>query len=158
MSTVNTQISLKKEGDVLFAIFNDGTEKHKVKLVWVRPMTGRGKEISILDKDNKELWLLESIHEFDEVSRALALQVLEERYFIPKIIKVYHTDANFGNRYWEVETCKGKCTFAMRDPRKNINWLTENHLMLRDTLGNRYEIENLSQLDAVSQELIEKVV
>ncbi|MHC4592764.1 MAG: DUF1854 domain-containing protein [Planctomycetota bacterium] len=46
----------------------------------------------------------------------------------------------------------------MKDPTKNAVWLTDNHLILRDTLGNRYEIPTFSGLDAASRAQIAKVL
>ena len=46
----------------------------------------------------------------------------------------------------------------MNDPAGNIVWLTDDRLIIRDAVGNRYEIESLSDLDPKSRAEVEKVI
>ena len=69
------------------------------------------------------------------------------------------TDLHLGTRYWSVETDRGPRRFAMREPRKNLHWLDpRERCLIRDTMGNRYEIERLSDLDDASRSAVEKVL
>ena len=51
-----------------------------------------------------------------------------------------HTHVSFGNRYWNVETDRGPKRFLMKSPETNTTWLTADRCILRDNLGNCYEI------------------
>ena len=67
------------------------------------------------------------------------------------IRQVKRVDVRFGTRYWEVETDRGPRWFALREPGKNVTWLDDGHLVLRDTAGNRYEIVDVTALDGASR-------
>jgi hypothetical protein len=70
------------------------------------------------------------------------------------VSRVKRIDVQFGTRYWEVDTDRGPRWFALREPGKNVVWLSDDRLVLRDTAGNRYEIADLSALDARSRRAI----
>ena len=54
MTAPEREIHLLREADRVFASFGDGDEKTPVRLVWARPISGRGGEVSILDGENKD--------------------------------------------------------------------------------------------------------
>ena len=141
---------VRKDGKVLLRFAGDG-KGTPVTVVWARPISARGREVSLLDEKQREVLMLDGLHELDRESRAIAAEALERRYLIPEITRVLRAEAHFGNRFWEVETTHGARRFAMRDPNKNVTWVTEDHLVLRDVLGNCYEIPALSALDARSR-------
>jgi len=152
------EIRLSREGDALFAVFPDAQPKKAVKLVWVRPISARGRDISIIDREKKEVLMLASLDELDPDSRALAEREIAERYILPKITRVISATAAFGIRYWHVETNLGARRFAMKNASKNAVWVTDDHLLLQDVLGCRYEINPYSALDARSRVEVEKVI
>ena len=57
----------------------------------------------------------------------------------------------FGTRYWKVETDRGPRWFALREPGKNVTWISATRVVLRDTAGNRFEIPDLEALDGRSR-------
>jgi len=147
---------IRKADQVLIRLEN-GEEK-PVKLVWVRPVTGRGQEISAIGMDKAEVMMLASIDELDPSSKRIAEEELTRRYLVPDITKVNRAEANFGNRYQHVETDHGPRSFLMKDPAANIIWVTDDNLVIRDTLGNRYQVKSFSALDAQSRALMENVI
>jgi hypothetical protein len=46
----------------------------------------------------------------------------------------------------------------MQSLQENAQWLKENHLLLVDIDGNRFEAQDIRKLDAESQAIIEKIV
>jgi len=151
------KVKLKRKGDQVLARMA-GRDEVPVRLVWARPISGRGGEVSVLGEGKKELLMLDSLDALDPESRRIAEEELEGSYLIPKITTVLKTEANFGNRYWQVDTDRGRRMFLMKDPNINVTWISEDHLVIRDTLGNRYEIESLSALDEASRAWIDHVV
>jgi hypothetical protein len=150
-------VLFRKEGRV-FARFDGRGDGAPVKLVWAKPISGRGEEVALVGEDKKELVLLTSLDCLDQESRTIAEEELERRYMVPVIIRVYRTHPSYGNRYWAVETDRGWRSFVMKDPGKNVVWLTHDRLVLRDTMGNRYEIASLASLDDKSQAEVNKVL
>jgi hypothetical protein len=150
-------VTLRRKQDQVLLRFAEGDRELPVRIVWARPVSGRGEEICFLDEDKREVLMLAGLDGLDEQSRRIAEKELEKRYLIARVTRVNRTTAQFGSRYWDVETDRGRRRFAMKDPHRNIVWVTDDHLIMRDTLGNRYEIRSLAELDASSRAQVEKV-
>ncbi|MBN1671694.1 MAG: DUF1854 domain-containing protein [Kiritimatiellae bacterium] len=147
---------IRKQGRV--CLRRAGEEEIPVRIAWVRPLTARGGGVSFLDEKKKEVALLASLDALDPESAGIVREELAGRYLLPRIVKVRRTHAEFGTRYWDVDTDAGRRTFAMRDPHKNLVWIGEDRVILRDTIGNTYEIESLAGLDKRSRMEVDKVV
>ena len=150
--------SLVRKDSRLFLVRDDGTDPIEVTLAWARPISGRGGEVSLIGPDKKEVLFLNSLAELDGESRRVAEEELARRYLVSRIVRVYATEARFGDRYWDVETERGRRRFVMKDPNANIIWAGDDSLIIRDTLGNRYTIESLEALDPASRAQVLKVV
>lgn len=152
-------LRLVRKGDSVHALTgNPDTDEKPVHIVWARPVTGMGREISILGADKKEVALLKSLDSLDPHSREIAAQELRLRYLAPVIRRVIRTRSHFGSRYWIVETDHGQRQFLIKEPHRSVLWVTPDQLLIRDTLGNRYRIESLRALDDVSRGHIERIV
>jgi len=156
MKTEQPDCKLASEADRVFLC--RAGERIPVKLVWTRPISGRGGGLCLLDKDKKEVLMVNDLDDLDADSRRVAEEELSRRYMLPRITRVVRTQAHFGTRYWHVETDRGERRFAMKHAGKHAVWLTDNHLVLRDTLGCLYEVRPYSALDAKSKAEIEKVI
>lgn len=158
MKSESVKVTLVKKQAQVLARIGDDSEEKPVKILWVRPVSGRDREVSIMNKDNKEIALLESLDVLDTASRKIAEEELARRYLIPRITAVLVADPKFGNRYVEAETDRGFRKFLFTDPNSNVVWLSDDRMTIRDTLGNRYEIESFSALDARSRANISRVI
>ena len=149
---------LLREHDQVFIQFRDTGTKTPVKLVWARPLTSRGTQVSLVDEKKREVLMLDSLDWLSPASRKIAEEELRRRYVLPRITRVIQTSADFGVRYWRVETNLGERRFALKHASKHAIWLTDDHLVLEDTLGCRYEIKPYSALDGRSRAEVEKVL
>lgn len=149
--------TLVRKADRVFIRF-DGAEEKPAKIVWARPVSGHGREVAILDEKKKELALVPDLKALDAESRRIAEDELERRYLTSRILRVISTTALFGTRYWKVETTRGETKFVIKSINKDVTWISDDHLMIRDALGNRYEIESLAKLDDKSRAEIDKVL
>ena len=138
MSEAIKEYRLLGDGDRVLVRFGDGGEAKPVKLVWARPISGRGGEISMVGEDKEEVMMIESLEALDPDSRRIAEEALSARYLLPRITRVLRAEATFGVRYWHVETTLGERRFALKNADRNAVWLSEEHLVLKDTLGSRY--------------------
>ncbi len=149
MSTTN--IHLQFINNALFAITESEKNPTPVKILLLRPISDRSGPVSIHDTNsNKEIAVLSSLEQLDEQSRTLAVADINQRYRIPQISKVHSCTVTRGNRYWDVNTDKGRTRFLINDPAKHITWLNEQHLIIRDVSGCHYEISNVNDLDELS--------
>ena len=149
---------LIRKGDRIFLQWSEDKKEIPVKLVWARPLSDPGNDISMMDEHKKEAAFIHTLSELDIKTQELIKEEIQKRYLLPQITRVIKTEVQFGNRYWKVETKIGARAFAMREPHKNIVWVNDDRLILQDTLGNRYEIPSLSSLDLQSKIAVEQVI
>ncbi|MDD5677848.1 MAG: DUF1854 domain-containing protein [Kiritimatiellae bacterium] len=149
------RITLYRKLDQVFA-HCEGREDAAVTPVWVRPVSGKGREVSFL-AEKEEFAMLKSLDELDPESRRIAEEELSQSYFMPEIRRIIKTEARFGNRYWEVETDKGPRAFAMKNPYINIKWIGNDEVLIRDVIGNMFHISSYAKLDEASKLEFEKV-
>lgn len=152
------QFRLFRKLDQTFLWCGSDGEARPVKLVWARPVSGQGREISLFDEKKKEVLMLLSLDALDSASRKIAEEELGRRYLMPRITRVVRTHAHVGTRYWHVETDHGPRHFVVRNPNRDVVWVTDDRVVLRDPLGNRLEIVSLRALDAASRAEVDKVI
>lgn len=128
-----------------------------VTVRYLRPLTGR-REIVFLDEHDHEVVTVESMDALTGAERRIVEDALRERYYLAVIERIERIDVQFGTRYWNVDTDRGPRWFALREPGKNVTWLSERHLVLRDTVGNRYEIPDVAALDRRSQRWVDQML
>ena len=151
-----TDVRLLRRDGLVYLHLQDGREV-PVRPVWARPISGRGGEVCFLDRDKREVLMLDSLDQLDEESRRVAEAELGDRYLIATITRVHRTEVHFGNRYWDVETDLGRRRFVMKDPSKHVKKMGGDHMIICDSLGNHYEIPSLSDLDEASRSQVDKV-
>lgn len=159
MSRAENRFLLKRRQDQVVLHRPEPESEVPVKLVWARPITARGGPLSLVDREKKtEVLMLESLDALDPDSRRIAQEELTARYLMPRITRVILATAHFGVHYWHVETDRGERQFALKHASKNAVWLSDDHLVLRDTLGCRYEIKPYSGLDRHSRAQVERAI
>jgi len=152
------QFKLHRRQGQVFLRFEREERELPVRVLWARPLTQRGRHISFLDEHKKEVAMVDGPDCLDPESAQIVAEELEQRYLLPQIMRVYKTSAEYGTRYWDVETDLGRRAFAMRDPYKNVIRVSEDRVVLRDTIGNSYEIVSLAGLDKRSRNEVQKVL
>jgi hypothetical protein len=154
-----SNLKLERRKDSIFATSESLPEAVEVVLVYARPISARDRQISVLSaKKRKEVAWIDSLAELDASSRAIAEEALYDRYRISIVESVEHSFVNHGHRYLKVQTDRGFRYFNLKEPGKNVTHLSEDHLVIRDSMGNRYEIKSLQALDPESRERLELVL
>ncbi len=148
-SDVNNEL-FERDGELVIRVRIDGREI-PVRPVWARPLSGRGREVALLDNQNREVALLPDIAALGPESRALLQKVLGERYLLPRINRILGLRAHLGVLLWSVETDHGRRRFTTKDPESHVTRVGSDTYIIRDITGNRYEIESLSSLDRSSR-------
>lgn len=151
-------ITLVCQHDQVFARDKSG-ELTPARLVYARPISARDQEVSVLhaSKGHELAWLA-SLDELDTESRAIAEAELAARYCIAIVHNVQESQVNHGHRYLKVDTDRGFRYFHLKEPGKNVTYLSTDHLVIRDSMGNRYEIPSLAALNAESLERLNRVI
>lgn len=117
------------------------------------PLTAKADYISFLNKDGRETVMLARPDELDPDSRTTLMHALERMYYVAEITKVYTISEKMGITTWQVNTDRGYAQFEIPD-RENIRKLPGNRVMLTDADGNRFEIQNMNNLDKRSLGLV----
>jgi hypothetical protein len=125
-----------------------------VSLVRAFPLSDPDRYWGLLDEDGKDIGVIIDPSGLDPASRTAAEEELERRYFIPVIQRVIKAQDDHGSLIWEVETDRGPRTFTVRNMKDSIVELGGGRLLLVDVDGNRYEVPDMSRLDARSYDLI----
>lgn len=149
---------LWREGDmVMFAA--DGIEPVPVRILWARPLTGRGGPVSIMKAGKKkEVAYLPSLDALPPESRRVALEELAGGMILARITAIRSVKPRFGNYYWNVETDRGDRRFLLTSPENNSLRPSPDTIVVRDTAGNCYEISPVSGLDGNSLRELDRVL
>jgi len=127
----------------------------RVSLVRSFPYTHLHNFISIRDKENNEIGIIEDILTFPENIIELFNEELNRRYFLPIIKNIYSVKEEYGYSYWNVLTDLGNKKFTIRRDNYSFINVKDNRVMVIDVDGNRYEISDYEELDSKSYRLIE---
>ncbi|MDD5674280.1 MAG: DUF1854 domain-containing protein [Chitinivibrionales bacterium] len=149
-------IKLIKKNDQVYAVV-EGNEPQEVRIVYLRPLSGMGREISIIGK-KEELVCVKSLDELDGPSQIIAKQELESAYYLPRITAIAKTETHFGNRYFYVETNKGPAQFLLKNPYVSVRWVTDDEAIIIDAMNNRFHIPSVKNLDPRSRQEFLKVL
>jgi hypothetical protein len=141
-----------RHGDVLRLTHEGDRTCLKVVVVRAFPLSEPARYLSVRDTENKELGIIVEPTELDPENLRLVKEELERRYLVPVIRRIASIKERFGTVEWEVETHRGKCRFTTRDLRENVVRPSRGRYLLTDVDGNRYDVPELSALDAQSQE------
>lgn len=151
MPTSTPEVRLSFSSDRLQAQRAGDPAPVPARLVWMRPLRGRGKDLSLLDAKGKELAHLASLDVLDPASRAAAERELGLRYGEPEILAVRSLWMQDGNRYFEVETDRGPRSFVLHHLEREMAWQPDGSARIKDPAGNRYYLPPPARLDAASQ-------
>jgi hypothetical protein len=141
-----------RHGATLRLTVEDDRSVLKAAVARAFPLSHPERYLSVRDGDNKEVGLIIDAAELDEKSRRLVAEELERRYVVPVIRRVVAVKERFGTIDWDVETDRGLCRFTTRNTRENVAQPSPGRYLLTDVEGNRYDVRDLTALDAASQE------
>ena len=130
----------------------------EVTLVRLFPYSKPREWISVLDKEDKEVGVLENLEGMSRETRELILGELDRRYLMPRIQRLLSCKRRFNVSQWTADTSRGRVTFMTRGLRDQVQQPLPRHLILTDVEGNRYEIPDVAALDPASRRLIEEQI
>ena len=130
-----------------------GEQMGRVKLVGCFPCSMPDRLISVRDyESNRELAMLASLQQLDELSREAAELELERGYIIPRIERIVAIRKKGSEWIWSIDTDYGPCTVHMSTLHESIHELSDGRWIVTDDEGRRYELSGLDRMDRHSQE------
>ena len=131
----------------------DGEEHEDVRAVSAFPISGKADYVAFLNQKSNEVALVSDPQQLDQESRATLEAYLAKVYYVPKVQRVDMIRETWGVAHWQVLTDRGYAEFEVTN-RDNIRRLPHGRYIITDADGNRFEIEDVTQLDSRSQALV----
>lgn len=129
-----------------------------VKPVWSAPLSHPGRNLALLDGKGDEITLVENPNELPKDSLEAIKLELHRRYLTATVQRIVHAKVEFGATYWSVDTNRGHRDFVTQQLQENAIWLGDHHLLLLDVDGNRFEIEDVRELDEGSRKYVSAIL
>lgn len=144
----------KSNNDFLGLKFQ-GKDYTRVSLHRAFPFSEENSFISIRDRENKEIGIIKDLKDFSEDIGELFNAELTRRYLLPILCNICSVKEEFGYSYWDVVTNIGPKKFTIKKDNSSLINIKGNQILITDVDGNRYKIEDYTQLDERSYKLIE---
>ncbi len=144
--------------DRLRLTVGDSRSYLSVRAVWAAPMSRPGRYLCLVDGKGTEIAMVEDINGLPEASRRALDRELRARYLTGRVLEVLECRQEFGTTYWKVRTDRGTRDFVTQSLQENAQWLSETHLLLVDVDGNRFDVPDVTALDARSRKLLHAVL
>ena len=119
------------------------------------PIGAPDEGISLVDGDGHELAWVPRLGALDEDRRALLVEALEQREFMPRLLRVRGVSSFVTPSTWEVDTDRGPTRFVLKGE-EDIRRLPNNALLIADSHGINYLIRDRAALDAHSRKILDR--
>lgn len=119
------------------------------------PIDAPGENVSLLDTDGQELAYVARISELDADSRKLLMEEIAQRDFIPVIDRLVAVSTFATPSTWQVRTDRGLTSFVLKGE-EDIRRLKGNGLLITDSHGVTYRIEDMRAIDRQSRRLLDR--
>lgn len=123
----------------------------EVSAVWAAPLTRPNEYLAIVDGKGREIFMVRRLEDLPDDVRPIIEAELRNRYLASQIVRIEKVRFDFGVATWRVTTSRGEREFVTQNMNENVYWVSPNHLMITDVDGNRFEIKDITALDAVSR-------
>ena len=138
-------------------VLTDAQGQAHVGVVAVRafPISAPEVGISVVDVDGHELAWVPRLDELDDARRTLLTEALEQREFMPRLLRVTAVSSFATPSTWSVETDRGPTSFVLKGE-EDIRRLGPGLLIVNDAHGVQYLIQDLMAMDRHSRKLLDR--
>ena len=138
-------------------VLTDAQGQEHVGVVAVRafPISAPDEGVSLVDGDGHELAWVPRLSALDETRRALLAEALEQREFMPRLLRVKAVSSFSTPSTWDVETDRGPASFVLKGE-EDIRRLGPGLLIVNDAHGVQYLIHDLMAMDRHSRKLLDR--
>lgn len=153
-STVSIRLALPDAVRATCEIRGEGRFEN-VEVLRCFPLTIPDGYVTLIGEDGSEIGIVRDPTLLDEGSQAAMESLLSRRYFTPEIERIERLSQEASLWRWRVMTNRGEVTFYLRSVRDSIHEVAPGRWQIFSVDGQRYEIRDLSALDARSRALFE---
>jgi len=142
----NVELARNTENNTLNLKVND-SQLEVSRVTSAFPLSAYLKRIVFFGTDGEEIGCLKNAGKLRDDSLDILQDELEKSYFMPVIEAVEEISDYMELELWKVQTNKGRRSFEVRQPRRNIRVINPKTMMVKDVDGNRYAIKNWRMMD-----------
>lgn len=129
-----------------------------VKPAWAAPLSRPNTYLALLDEKGDEITVVADPRQLSTASWQAAEAELRQRYLNSTVLTVHSAKQEYGATYWSTETDRGPREFITQALRENAQWITNDHLLLLDVDGNRFDIPSIEALDPRSRSIVHGIL
>ena len=133
----------------------EGREHAGVLAVRAFPIAAPDEGVSVVDADGHELAWVPRMSALDEPRRVLLAEALEQREFMPRLLRVKAVSSFATPSTWAVDTDRGPTSFVLKGE-EDIRRLGPGLLIVNDAHGVQYLIRDLAAMDKHSRKLLDR--
>ncbi|HOP81417.1 MAG TPA: DUF1854 domain-containing protein [Armatimonadota bacterium] len=103
------------------------------------PLSMPEKYIS-LRSDMDEICMIRDLSDFDKGTQQIIRELLNRRYFVPRVLKINGAKERYGGMVLDVETDRGRKLIITKSLHESLSENAAGRCFITDVEGNRYEI------------------
>ena len=132
-----------------------GQQHDHVMAVRSFPVAAPEEGIALVDGDGKELLWIPHLDMLNDAVRARVLKAINQREFMPQILKLYGVSGFVAPSTWDIETDRGRTKLLLKGE-EDIRRLSGKVMLVTDGHGVQFLIRDMSQMDRHSRKLLDR--
>ncbi len=149
------QVRLSRRSDEHRLLLHVNDKKYEIgRVANAFPLSAGLKRIVFFNQHGEEIGVLKAASGLDDNSLCMLREELDRAYFMPVIEAIYGIGDHLGLELWDVLTNRGRRSFEVRQPRKNVRMISPGRIIIKDVDGNRYEVKGWQKMDKKSISLL----
>lgn len=133
----------------------DGTVHDPVHMVRAFPVSSPDIGFSLMSAEGHELLWIERLDSLAGEVRELIEQALDEREFMPVILRLASVSGYVTPCTWRVDTDRGEASFVLKGE-EDIRRMGNGALLITDSDGIHYLLRDVSALDRISRRILDR--
>ena len=138
-------------------VLTDAEGREHVGVVAVRafPISAPDEGVSVVDGDGHELAWVPRLDALDEARRTLLTEALEQREFMPRLLRVTAVSSFATPSTWSVETDRGPTSFVLKGE-EDIRRIGAASLLIADNHGIHFLIRDMFNIDKTTRKILDR--
>ena len=137
-----SKIKFLSNDNQLLSMYYDSKYYPSIKLKRCFPFQEANKYISVIESEkNEEIGIIYYLNQLSLEMYNLAINELNFRYFMPKVIKIKKVKEKRGFANIDIITTSGNKSIKIQDIPFNINMYPNGQVIIKDVDGNLYEVD-----------------
>ena len=138
-----------------YFVSEQGQQHDHVLAVRSFPVAAPDEGIALVDVDGKELLWIPHLNLLADPVRTQILKAINQREFMPQILKLYGVSGFVAPSTWDIETDRGRTSLLLKGE-EDIRRLSASVLLVTDGHGVQFLIRDLAQMDRYSRKLLDR--